>query len=225
MAFSRNHDSVLFVNPREWNVNNIFVMNSIWDVPLIKPRFGCTYDMLLSQFGYDLSERIAKEFEAFKLGLGKCELGFRVVHPLELNIKTNQEFGADGAFRGMPDLQDFHISAMYRTFAGDAQLFEMSIQTVIEHFSSAHEVVVVVIEEDEALFQSILDGYRASAPFPLRLVAEPDLMDGHIQQKYSKVRIHPSSVSRVAITTAKRFYSYDIAWQVQDQTWIYDASA
>lgn len=166
----------------------MFVTHSIWDIPLIKPRFGCSYDMALSQLGYHLSERMAKEFESFKLGLGKCEMGFRAVHPFELNIKTNQEFGVDGALRDMPDLKDFRVSVMYRTFAGDAKLFDMSIQKVIEHFPSAHEVVVVVIKEDGALFEDIMDGYRASAPFPLRLVTEPDLMDGHVQQKYSKVR-------------------------------------
>lgn len=188
LGFSLNQDSATFNNPAEWVVNNMFVDVSIWDIPLAKPRFGCTYDMLLSQLGYDLGERIAKEFESFKLGLGKCELGFRSVHPFELDIKTNREFGVDGALEGMPDLKDFRVSVMYRTFAGDAKLFELSIQTIIEHFSSAHEVVTVVIEEDKALFEKILDGYRTSAPFPLRLVAEPDLMDGHVQQKYSKVR-------------------------------------
>eukprot|EP00903_Cladosiphon_okamuranus_P015304 g14138.t1 len=88
----------------------------------------------------------------------------------------------------MPDLEGFRVSAMYRTFAGDAKLFEMSIQTVMDHFPSAHEVVVVVIEEDEELFENIVDGFRDSAPFPLRLIVEPDLMDGNIQQKYSKLR-------------------------------------
>lgn len=179
---------MVFSNPKKWSLENLFVVSSIWDIPLVRPRFGCNYDMLLSHVGYDLGVRIANEFESFKLGLGKCEMGFRDVHPFELNVKTNREFGVDGALQGMPDLEDFRVSVMYRTFAGDAKLFEMSIKTVIDHIPSAHEVVVVVIEEDEALFENIMDRFRASAPFPLRLVVEPDLMDGHIQQKYSKVR-------------------------------------
>lgn len=187
LGYSLNSDSVTFNNPAGWSVEKMFSHVSIWDIPLAKSRFGCSYDMLMSQLGYDLGERIAKEFESFKLGLGKCEMGFRSVHPFELNTKTHREFGVDGALEGMPHLQDFRVSVMYRTFAGDAKLFEMSIQTVIEHFPSAHEVVTVVLKEDKALFEKILDGYRTSAPFPLRLVTERDLMDGHVQQKYSKV--------------------------------------
>lgn len=191
LAFSRNPDSLVFTNPRRWSVENLFTTKSIWDIPLVKPRFGCNFDMMLSQVGYDLSERIAEELVAFKLG-HKCEMGFRAVHPSELNIKTHREFGVDGALQDMPGLEDYHISIMYRTFAGDANLFQMSVPTVIEHFQSAHELVVVVIEEDGPLFEDILDVYRASAPFPLRLVTEPDMMDGHVQQKYSKVNFEES---------------------------------
>ena len=168
-------------------MDNIFSEVSIWDIPLPKKRFGCSYDMLLSQSGYNVSERMAKEAESFKLGIGKCERGFRPVHLHELNVKSHREFGIDGALKRMPDLQDFRVSVMYRTFAGDAKLFEMSLPTAITHFPDAYEVVVVVNEEDGALFEDILERHRDSAPFPLRLVTEPSLMDGHIQQKYSKV--------------------------------------
>eukprot|EP00903_Cladosiphon_okamuranus_P019502 g17934.t1 len=187
LAFKRNPGSMVFMNPRQWSVQNLFVHQSIWDVPLVKPRFGCNYDIVLSVLGYDVSERLVKELESFKLGL-KCERGFREVHPFELNIKANQEFGVIGALEDMPDLQDFRISVMYRTFSGDAKLFEMSIQTVFRYFPNAFELVAVVIEEDGPLFQDIMERHRSSAPFPLRLVTEPDLMDGHVQQKYSKLR-------------------------------------
>lgn len=169
-------------------MDNLFVVHSIWDIPLVKPRFGCTYNMALSQQGYDLGKRMAQEFESFKLGLGKCEMGFRDVQPFELDLKDNQEFGVVGALQDMPDLHDFRVSIMYRTFNGDAKLFNMSVQSVIERFPSAHEVVVVVLEEDATVFKRILDGHRTSAPFPLHLVSEKNLMDGHVQQKYSKVR-------------------------------------
>lgn len=45
------------------------------------------------------------------------------------------------------------------------------------------------MKEDEELFEDIMERHRASAPFPLRLVTEPALMDGHVQHKYSKVRL------------------------------------
>lgn len=176
-----------FLNPKRWSRENLFSSASIWDIPLIKPRFGCNYDMMLSQKGYDLGERLTQELEAFKLGL-KCERGFREIRPSELSTKRDREFGVDGAFEGMPGLRDFRISVMYRTFIDGAKLFDMSVATVIKHFPEAHEIVVVVLEEDEALFEGILEGHRVSAPFPLRVVTEPEMMNGHVQQKYSKVR-------------------------------------
>lgn len=89
----------------------------------------------------------------------------------------------------MPDLRDYNISIMYRTFFRDAEFFNVSVATVLEYFPSAVEVVVVVLETDVALFEDIVAPFRASAPFPLRIVGEPDLMDGNVQQKYSKVRV------------------------------------
>ncbi|CAM9511752.1 unnamed protein product, partial [Ectocarpus sp. 12 AP-2014] len=77
---------------------------------------------------------------------------------------------------------------MYRTFAGDASLFNMSIAGVITHVPCAIEVVVVVLEADVALFEAIVYPFRSTAPFQIHVVGEPDLMDGHIQQKYSKLR-------------------------------------
>lgn len=165
----------------------MFATTSIWDIPLLKPRFGCNIDPALSLQGYDLGERVAKEFEAFKLG-HKCETGFRNVHPSELNIKPSREFGVDGALQEMPDLQNFRVSVMYCPLDGDSMLFEMSLQTAMQHFPSAHEVVAVVVDEDEALFEGIMDKHRASAPFPLRVVTESAQMDDHLQHEYFKVR-------------------------------------
>ena len=186
LAFARNVESLVFTNPPQWSVENLFVAASIWDIPLVKPRFGCSFDPTLSLSGYELGERVATELESFKLGL-KCETGFRAVQPSELSIKTSREFGVDGAPREMPDLQTFRVSVVYCTLADDAYLFEVSVQTVIEHFPSAHEVVAVVPEEDEARFVDIMGRHRASAPFPLRLVTEPSLMDDAFQQEYSQV--------------------------------------
>lgn len=46
---------------------------------------------------------------------------------------------------------------------------------------------MVVLESDKVQFQSILEEHQRTAPYPIRLETEPDLMNGHIQQKYSKV--------------------------------------
>eukprot|EP00903_Cladosiphon_okamuranus_P017930 g16498.t1 len=187
LGFFRSPDTMEYMTPQQWSGENMIAIQSVWDVPLVKPKFGCSYDMGLSISGYDLAEKLTDELELFKLGL-KCDTGFRPVQASELNIKINNEFGVAGALQEMPDLEEFRISVMYRTFFGDSWLFEMSIQTVFRYFPNALELVAVVIEEDEALFEDIMDRHRASAPFPLRVVTEPDLMDGHIQQKYSKLR-------------------------------------
>lgn len=188
LAFHNSPDSVTFVNPKRWSREKLFLKASVWDIPLIKPRFGCNYDVTPSRNGYALSKALERELDAFKLGL-KCELGFRNIDLSRLQIKPEQEFGVSGAFGDMPELGDFNISVLYRTFAGDAELFNLSITTVIEHFPGAHEIVVVVLEKDESLFEGILEKHRGSAPFPVRIVMEPDLMDGHVQQKYSKVTL------------------------------------
>lgn len=59
---------------------------------------------------------------------------------------------------------------------------------VAKYFPDAEEVVVVVEESDGELFEEIIKPHQETAPFPIRVVTEPDIMNGHIQQKYSKVR-------------------------------------
>lgn len=76
---------------------------------------------------------------------------------------------------------------MYRAFSGDAGLFDISFRTAIKHIPGALEMAIVVEEMDKYLFEQPLAPHRESAPFPLRVVTESSMTDGHIQQKYSKV--------------------------------------
>ncbi|CAB1118503.1 unnamed protein product [Ectocarpus sp. CCAP 1310/34] len=187
LAYLQMPGEVHFVNIRAWSRENLFSVPSIWDIPMVKPRFGCSFDTALSLMGYRMDDFIANELEAFKWG-AKCELGFKSVKASDLEVKVDWEFGAEGANVPVRKLAGCNISVMYRTFSGDARLFNMSIATVIERFPSALEVVAVVVEADVALFEGIVKPLRATAPFPIRVVAEPQLMDGNIQQKYSKLR-------------------------------------
>lgn len=159
---------------------------SIWDIPLVQPRFGCAFDTSLSLKGYDMASVIAKELEAFKFG-ASCELGFESVEISELGVKADWEFGAKGTNQSMPSLHDYNVTVLYQAVAAHEALFKISIATVIEHFPSAFEVVVVVVDADVALFEGIVNPFRATAPFPIRVVGEPELMDGTVQQTYSKV--------------------------------------
>ncbi|CAM9111525.1 unnamed protein product [Hapterophycus canaliculatus] len=187
LAYALNPDGVVFTSPVEWSKKNLFATKSIWDIPLVKPAFSCSYNVAWATKGYDLANHLAGELEAFARG-AKCELGFKATNPGDLRIKRHWEFGVQGALEPMPDLRDYNISVMYRTFVGDADLFNLSLTTVLERFSSALEIVVVVLEAEVELFEGIVNPFRASAKFPLRIIGEPDLMDGHVQQKYSKLR-------------------------------------
>ena len=44
MAYARNSPGVWFVNPQAWVTEHLFKAASIWDIPLVKPRFVCTID-------------------------------------------------------------------------------------------------------------------------------------------------------------------------------------
>ncbi|CAM9997646.1 unnamed protein product, partial [Ectocarpus sp. 8 AP-2014] len=187
LAYSRSPRGVTFVNIREWSHEHLFSEESIWDIPMVKPRFGCSFDTSLTRDGYDVGGMIAKELEGFKLG-ASCERGFKSVDRSKLDLKADTELGDQGAEQRTPTLHDYHIAVMYRTCARDAKLFSTSIATVIEHVSGAFEVVVVVVEADVALFESIVQPLRTAVPFPIRVIGEPELMDGNVQQAYSKVR-------------------------------------
>lgn len=184
-AFSENQEGVLFVNPREWSHHHLFEPVSVWDVPLVKPHFSCMIDLRLALKGYDVAGLLDEWLQAFFKG-ARCERGYIDLDPRLLLPKPNVEFG-EAVGKPMPRIEDYDVSVMYRSFYGDAVLFSVSLPTVMKHFPSAREVVVVVEERDGDLFEGIVDPHRASSPFPIRVVTEPSLMDGDIQQKYSKV--------------------------------------
>lgn len=104
-----------------------------------------------------------------------------------LKLKSEWEFPASHPISRMPSLTDYRISIVYRTFSGDVELFNISFPTAIKHIPDALEMVTVVEEHDKELFEELLDPHRASAPFPILVETEPTIMNGHIQQKYSKV--------------------------------------
>ncbi len=55
----------------------MFAEPSIWDIPLVKPRFGCTFHAPRRK-GLNAGELIGQRIEAFKLG-AKCERGFKII--------------------------------------------------------------------------------------------------------------------------------------------------
>lgn len=184
-AYYHNEPGTVFLNPIEWSQHHLFESVSVWDVPLVKPHFSCMVDLRLSLQGFDVARALQEWLQAFRKG-ARCERGFVALDRLALMPKPNIEFG-EAVGKPMPNIGDYKISVMYRSFYGDADLFKVSIPTVMKHFPTAHELVVVVEERDGDLFRELLAPHEGTSPFPLRVVTEPSLMDGHIQQKYSKV--------------------------------------
>lgn len=63
------------MNPREWVAEHLFKETSIWDIPLVKPRFSCGVDPALLGSGVDIAEVLERSLELFSGG-GTCESGF-----------------------------------------------------------------------------------------------------------------------------------------------------
>ncbi|CAM9769234.1 unnamed protein product [Ectocarpus sp. 6 AP-2014] len=197
LSYSRNTEGVVFHNPTQWTHHHFFEEKSIWDIPLVKPHFSCALDIKPSLQGLDVAEKIRKWLDSFRHG-ARCERGFVKMHKKHLNTKPNWEFGPlmspdpteneRTKLERMPSLKGYNISVMFRTFVGDAVLFNVTLPTVSRYFPDAKEIVVVVEESDGKLFEKIIKPHQKAAPFAIRLVTEPNIMDGHIQQKYSKLR-------------------------------------
>lgn len=152
----------------------------------MKPRIGCIADISPSLRGYNVASHLEKRLDAFAGG-ARCDRGFMVIDPSIFQLKPEWEFPSDRVGWTRPSLKDYRVSVMYRSFNGDADLFKISLPTAIKNIPEALEIVVVVEEKDGDLFEDIVAPHRESAPFPIRIIQEASIMDGHIQQKYSKV--------------------------------------
>lgn len=47
-----------FLNPEQWVTHHMFKHVSVWDIPLVKPRFGCSTDLSLVASGYDVAHEL-----------------------------------------------------------------------------------------------------------------------------------------------------------------------
>lgn len=80
ISYSRNPSGVAFVDPKQWSRHNLFSHPSIWDIPLLKPRFGCTIDISIQSQGYNVAQELRKWVDAFHHG-ASCHQGFVSVAP------------------------------------------------------------------------------------------------------------------------------------------------
>ncbi|CAM9840562.1 unnamed protein product [Scytosiphon promiscuus] len=84
LAYSRNPVGVHFVNPQAWVTQNLFKQTSIWDIPLMKPRYACTLPespLIPPSLVEDDAARadvLERSLEFFRMG-GSCEDGIITV--------------------------------------------------------------------------------------------------------------------------------------------------
>lgn len=55
-----------FFDPSQWVRHHLFKDASIWEIPLVKPRFGCMLDMSRASLGYDMGLALRNTLNHFK---------------------------------------------------------------------------------------------------------------------------------------------------------------
>lgn len=184
LAYSRNPPGLWFVNPQQWVTRHMFQRASIWDIPLVKPRFGCAFDITLSAHGYDVAAELRAQLGHFMSG-GKCDRGFIGLSRNALRPKPSVEFGFPTGL-SMPALETLNrgrlgISVVFHVRGDvDPDLLEASLSSVIARFPGAAEVILVFVEppRGKRRLQEIIRSSNDRAPFPVGAVEEPVLHGG-----------------------------------------------
>lgn len=173
LIYSRNPPGVWFINPQQWVMNHMFEPASIWDIPLVKPRFGCAFDMSMAVKGYDMAAVLDAQLSHFMSG-SSCDLGFMFVHNTHLKPKANIEFGFPTG-REMPTIAEAKLRVSVVFYAGrhvSPTLLDASLSSTLARFPEAAEVVVVFTEapamRDSLL--GVLEAHGQKAPFPVKVV-------------------------------------------------------
>eukprot|EP00752_Nemacystus_decipiens_P004759 g4334.t1 len=173
LTYARNPPGVWFINPQQWVTHHMFEPASIWDIPLVKPRFGCAFDMSMAVKGYDMAAALEAQLSHFMSG-SSCELGFMDVDHKYLRPKANIEFGFPTT-REMPTITEARLRVSVVFYAGRtvrATLLDASISSVVARFPEAAEVVVVFTEAPAARdsMMNVLKSHEREAPFPVEIV-------------------------------------------------------
>lgn len=170
LAYSENPSGMWFLNPQQWVMHHMFQPASIWDIPLVKPRFGCSTALSLSAQGYDVAHELARFVHGDG---GKCDTGFLDLEPSRMQLKPQVEFVEPRMDRPMPPIEGLKVSVVYTVEGADAWVFNATLPTVLENFPGALEIVVVVAEKrNVGAFRRIVAGHnRAPGHVDVRVVA------------------------------------------------------
>lgn len=162
----------------------MFQQASIWDIPLVKPRFGCAFDISMAAQGYDVAAALQAQLGHFVSG-SSCERGFISLNRGSLRPKKSLEYDFPTG-KEMPSIsgRDLKVSVVF--YAGrrvSPTLLNASIASVVARFPEAHEIVVVFTEppaKRSALYD-ILRSQDKRSPFPIEVIEEngpPDTARG-----------------------------------------------
>lgn len=183
LAYSRNPAGVWFINPQQWVTRHMFQRASIWDIPLVKPRFACAFDISLSAHGYDIAAELRAQLGHFMSG-GKCDRGFVALRRAALRPKPSIEFGFPTDLK-MPGLDPLHgplsVSVVFRVgWDVDPDLLDVSLVSVVSRFPGAAEVVIVFAESPRGRkrLREVIRVNDRRAPFSVGAVEEQEWKGG-----------------------------------------------
>lgn len=80
LQFSRETEGIWFLDPQAWVSQHLFKEASIWDIPLVKPRFTCAINPTLLRNrvrrgdDFDVADVLRNSLDFFSRG-GKCPTG------------------------------------------------------------------------------------------------------------------------------------------------------
>ncbi len=175
LAYSRNEPGVWFINPTQWVTQHMFQPASIWDIPLVKPRFGCAFDISLAPQGYDVAAALEDQLSHFKSG-SSCVRGFIHIPHSSLRPKASIEFGKPTKNK-VPTISGSGLTVsvvFYAARSVSPSLLDASISSVAARFPDAAEVVVVFTEPParRAALEDVLQAHDRKAPFPVEAIEE-----------------------------------------------------
>lgn len=88
LQYSRQTEGIWFLDPQAWVSQHLFKEASIWDIPLVKPRFTCAINPTLmrrrarpAQQDLDVADVLRNSLDFFSKG-GKCPNG-------QIDVKPN----------------------------------------------------------------------------------------------------------------------------------------
>lgn len=82
LSYAQGTEGVRFVNPQTWVTQNLFRASSVWDIPLMKPRFACAIPdrTTLPEDDATRADALEKSLAFFRMG-GRCENGLVGLFP------------------------------------------------------------------------------------------------------------------------------------------------